>query len=63
MPKHTDTAPLTTQIARILDQRAIREFDGHVVVDLVEGDKIGGRVLHAHDASDVLTFGIQVTVS
>jgi hypothetical protein len=63
MPKHVSTAPLTEQIGRILDQRAVREFDGHLVVDFVTEDKIGGRVLHAHDASDLLTFGITVTVS
>lgn len=67
MPKHTstDAAPLAAVLANILDLRSVRDADieGYLVVDLVEGGKIGGRALSAHDDTELLTFGIEVTVS
>jgi hypothetical protein len=66
MPKTTNEnlAILTSEIARVLDGRGSRPFDGHVVVDFDQADgKIGGRVLHAHDSAEVLTFTVQVQVS
>lgn len=67
MPKHTnpsaDLAPVVKTLAEIIDLEAIRPLDGHFVVDFADGDKIGGRVLNAHDDTEVVTFAIQVTVS
>jgi hypothetical protein len=66
MPKHTadeNTVLLIAEIARVLDLTSVRPFDGHVVIDFTDGAKIGGRILHAHDQAEVLTFGLQVTTS
>lgn len=67
MPKHTttDAAPFTAVLADILDLRSVRaaDLDGHIAIDSIEANKIGGRVLHAHDNSELLTFGIEVTAS
>lgn len=68
MPKHTpstDAAPFTAVLSGILDLRSVRgaDVDGYMIVDFVDASKIGGRVLHTHDDSELLTFGIEVTVS
>jgi len=67
MPKHTnpsaDLAPVVATLVDIIDLKAIRPLDGHFFIDFADGDKIGGRVLNAHDDTEVVTFTIQVTVS
>lgn len=65
MPKTPDATEITAEIVRILDGRGVRPLNGHIVIDradLVKG-AINARVLHAHDSSEVLAFGIEVTVS
>jgi hypothetical protein len=69
LPKHAttdETLPLlTTEVGRALDGLAARVFDGHLVIDFANpaNGKIGGRILHAHDQSEIGTFGIQLTTS
>jgi hypothetical protein len=64
MPKTTDLADLTREIARLLDLQGTRPFDGHLVVTDVQPGKgtITGRVLAAHDSADLLTFTVAVAL-
>jgi hypothetical protein len=61
---NTQLADLTAEIARILDQRGVRSFDGHVVVDDANYTKgtISGRVLHAHDELTLAKFTLAVAL-
>jgi hypothetical protein len=60
----TNIAELTAEIARILDQRATRPFDGHIVIDTVSTSQgaVGGRVLAAHDQAEVLKFSLALAL-
>jgi hypothetical protein len=57
-------AELTSEIYAILDQRGVRSFDGHLTLDVANPAKgvINGRVLHAHDQAELLTFTIAVAL-
>lgn len=68
MAKHTDAidpilAPLTDEIARILDLEGVRAFDGHFVTKVVAPGSISGAILAAHDQATVATFDLTITAS
>jgi hypothetical protein len=65
MPNTTNQlADLTSEIYAILDQRGVRSFDGHIVLDVANPTKgtISGRVLHAHDEAELLRFTLAVAL-
>jgi hypothetical protein len=64
MPNTNSLADLTAEIYAILDQRGVRSFDGHIVLDQANTSKgtFTGSVLHAHDSSEILKFSVAVAL-
>lgn len=58
-----DLTTLTSLLGGLLDLKAARAFDGHIVVtEVKDAGSINAEIRHAHDDSVVLRFSVAVAL-